>query len=722
MRNLTLGTRVQLLALLALTFLAIVAGSGFVASSWLSSLVEDYGRAKVPSLQALGRIATAVGRATGAASALENGSLAPEVHAQALALAEAQVKEADESARVLQTSIQDARILEAWEPAKPVQAAWKDELVGLASLVRDRAAVSTRFAEQAAIQVKVTAQFEKLRVDSQKLLEHLDATALATRQAADALQARAAATTSRSRWALGLASALALALLAPIALLLAGAIRRSLGSLKDELGRLTAAVSEGKLAVRGDLSLVSLEFRPVVEGVNRTMDAFTRPIELTASYVDRISRGDVPPKITDRYQGDFNAIKENLNRCIDAVGLLVEDVGTLSRAAVAGELATRADASRHQGEFGRIVKGFNQTLDSVIAPVNEARKVLDLMAQRDLTARVQGDYRGDHARTKEAINTAGERLHEALVQVARAVEQVSSAASQIASSSQAVASGASEQASSLEQTHASLESMAAQTRQAADNAQQANSLAGQTKSSAQDGAAAMEQMTGAMARIRASAEGTSAIIKDISEIAFQTNLLALNAAVEAARAGEAGRGFAVVAEEVRSLALRAKEAAVKTEELISDSVKQAGEGAQVAKVASGKLAEIVGNAQRVSEIVAEMAASAREQAGGIEQVSKAVGEMDEVTQRNAASSEESSSAAQELSSQSEELAAMVGSFRVERAAAARPAAPAAARKPPPPAPGAGKPGHRNGRAGGNGIALRPEEIIPLDSGADLQDF
>ena len=89
-------------------------------------------------------------------------------------------------------------------------------------------------------------------------------------------------------------------------------------------------------------------------------------------------------------------------------------------------------------------------------------------------------------------------------------------------------------------------------------------------------------MQGAMVRIKASAEATSQIIRDINDIAFQTNLLALNAAVEAARAGEAGRGFAVVAEEVRSLALRAKEAASKTEERIRQSVKEAGEGEGVA--------------------------------------------------------------------------------------------------------------------------------------------
>jgi methyl-accepting chemotaxis protein len=239
-------------------------------------------------------------------------------------------------------------------------------------------------------------------------------------------------------------------------------------------------------------------------------------------------------------------------------------------------------------------------------------------------------------------------------------------------------------------------------------------------------------MTGAMTKIRASAEGTSQIIKDINEIAFQTNLLALNAAVEAARAGEAGRGFAVVAEEVRALALRSKEAATKTEDLIRQSVKEAGEGEVTSKHVSERLAEIVGAIGKVSDIVAEITATSKEQSSGIEQVNRAVTQMDKVTQQNAANSEESSSAAQELSGQAEELAAMVATFKLDAHGSPparrteKSAVSAAPRAKAPPAPRAVPNGKKNGKNGTNGthgiMRLRPEDVIPLGDDADFNEF
>jgi methyl-accepting chemotaxis protein len=447
-------------------------------------------------------------------------------------------------------------------------------------------------------------------------------------------------------------------------------LRANLRAFSADVRALAGAAVEGRLATRADAARYQGDWQAVVQGVNATLDAVTGPLAAAAACVDLLARGEVPTRIEARWPGDFDRLKENLNRCIGAVEALVADADGLAAAAVEGRLSTRADASRHAGDYRRIVEGVNRTLDATIAPIDAASQALERLAGRDLRARVTGRYQGDHARIQAAVNSAAEALEAALAQVAGTVDEVASASTQIAASSQAVAAGASEQAAALTETTSRLGGMSEMTRRTADRAQQTLGLAGTARGAAENGTAATRRLAGAMSKIRAAAEGTSQIIRDINDIAFQTNLLALNAAVEAARAGEAGRGFAVVAEEVRSLALRSKEAAQKTEALIRESVHQAGEGEAVSGEVDARLAEIRGAVAQVTETAAEIASAVRDQAAGIDQVAHAVAEMDKVTQQNAASAEQSSSAATELSAQAQDLEGLVGSFQLERLATA----------------------------------------------------
>ncbi len=125
-----------------------------------------------------------------------------------------------------------------------------------------------------------------------------------------------------------------------------------MSGLLAETDKLVKATVAGQLATRGDAAKFAGGWGKLVGGVNNLCDAFVGPINVTAEYVDRISKGDIPPKITDTYNGDFNEIKNNLNACIDTMSGLLAETDKLVKATVAGQLATRGDAAKFAGGWG----------------------------------------------------------------------------------------------------------------------------------------------------------------------------------------------------------------------------------------------------------------------------------------------------------------------------------------------------------------------------------
>ncbi len=235
--------------------------------------------------------------------------------------------------------------------------------------------------------------------------------------------------------------------------------------------------------------------------------------------------------------------------------------------------------------------------------------------------------------------------------ISEANGQVVSASDQIAASATSLAEGASSQASSVEEVSATIEQSTAINTQNAENAKEADILAKDATEAASKGNDKVRNLITSMDQISSSSEQISKIIKTIDEIAFQTNLLALNAAVEAARAGEHGLGFAVVADEVKNLASRSAQAAKETEGIIQASIEQVKSGNLIAQETNAAFAEILDKVKKTSDLISEIAISAKEQSEGMSQISQAMSTIDEVTQRNAASSEEAAAAAEELNAQ-----------------------------------------------------------------------
>ncbi|MGA2649794.1 MAG: methyl-accepting chemotaxis protein [Terracidiphilus sp.] len=287
-----------------------------------------------------------------------------------------------------------------------------------------------------------------------------------------------------------------------------------LQDLHKELARLTDASNAGKLAERGHQDKFRGAYAEIVGGVNAILDAVIGPLNFSAKYVEQISKGDIPPQITDTYYGDFNTIKNNLNTLIVAMNDITAAAEEISNGNLTVSLRERSQQDKLMQALGTMVSGLTQT-------VSDIRSI------------------------------AGE---------------VSAASQSISTASIQVSKGASSQAAAAEEASSSMEEMVSNIKQNADNAQQTDKIANKSAKDAQESGKSVLEAVAAMKEIANK-------ISIIEEIARQTNLLALNAAIEAARAGEHGKGFAVVAAEVRKLAERSQKAAAEINQLSANTLK-----------------------------------------------------------------------------------------------------------------------------------------------------
>lgn len=389
-------------------------------------------------------------------------------------------------------------------------------------------------------------------------------------------------------------------------------LKTNVRNLVDDVNMLSEAAIEGKLSVRAEANRHKGEFRKIVEGVNKTLDSVVNPLSTAATYIERISKGDLPEQIRDEFKGDFNNLKNNLNVLIDAM--------------------------------------------------EEITNTADKLAQGDFTVQVK--LRSENDMLMLALNNMVDKVGDTLTKVRTVAEKVATGSKQMTTSAEAMSSGATEQAASLEEISSSMNEVSSQTQMTADFSGEAKRISAEAREVTEAGNKEMQNLLEAMEEINIASHNISGIIKVIDEIAFQTNLLALNAAVEAARAGRHGKGFAVVAEEVRNLAARSAKAASETTELIENAMNKSENGSEIVKNTAEILKKINQGSSKTAELLEEIDVASKEQASSISSINSGLSQIEQVTQQNTAFAMESASEAQDLSQLALDLETMLDSFNL----------------------------------------------------------
>ena len=395
-------------------------------------------------------------------------------------------------------------------------------------------------------------------------------------------------------------------------------------------------------------------------GAARLPDLFPQQDDLAATLAGgetvfvkaRLRRPDGQTALID---GSFAPVTDRKGRLM-AVFFMGTDITESDRARQAAE-SDREQLERHQREV----------VDALSVALRKIR-------EGDLTARLDHAFAEEYEGLRTDFNSALESLCGLVGSVSEMAGNVRKEASEISSSAESLSQRTERSAATLEQTAAALEQLTSSVSSAADGAERANGIVSDARSHAVQSGEVVREAVSAMSEIEESAGRIAKIIDVIEDIAFQTNLLALNAGVEAARAGEAGRGFAVVASEVRALAQRSSDAAREINDLITSSGTQVQRGVELVNRAGTALEQIVSSVAEISDLVAGIAASSKEQSTGVSEINTAVNQLDQSTQQNAAMFEETTAASHALTQLAEDLGGTVARFSTGQVGGERPAA------------------------------------------------
>jgi methyl-accepting chemotaxis protein len=186
----------------------------------------------------------------------------------------------------------------------------------------------------------------------------------------------------------------------------------------NEVSTLIDAGLNGDLKRRGSTEKLSAAYRPMMEGINKILDAVVAPINEAGEVLRQVGERCIDIRITGDYQGDHAAIKMNLNTALEAIEEAMIQVRT---AAEQVNQASNQIASSSQ----QLAEGASEQASS-LEEISASLEQLTSMTSQNADNAQQADGMARESRK------AAERGNQAMTRMESAINRIKSSSDQTA--------------------------------------------------------------------------------------------------------------------------------------------------------------------------------------------------------------------------------------------------------------------------------------------------
>ena len=368
-----------------------------------------------------------------------------------------------------------------------------------------------------------------------------------------------------------------------------------------ETGKLVKAAVEGRLSTRADSTRFNGAYRDIVQGVNDTLEAVIKPLNFAAEYVAHMAKGEVPRPITEKFKGDFDVLKNNLN-----------------------------DLSAN---LKSMLDNFRETTDSLNTA---AAEILATTAQHASVISEQAASVSQTTSTVEQARHTSKDSADRADQVSKMAQESSGLAGQGYAAAQETQSGVNLIKEQVREVSENILSLNKQTQQIGEIIETVNDIADQSHLLALN--AAMEA-----ARAGEAGDGFAVVAGEVRSLAEQSF-----------------KATARVKEILGDIQKASNSAVMVTEE----GAKRADAGAFQAKNTGETIRKINEKVKLVSQTVMQISAGAREQLMGMDQIGSSMENINQAMIQSEAATRQVEEVAQTLSALANQLTGIVAKYKV----------------------------------------------------------